>query len=708
VSPKGDAVVYSALGRLYVKKLPDGAPRRLTSQTDHFEYYPSWSRDGRSIVYVSWDDQKLGAVRVVPAGGGTGRVVTRDPGHYMEPVFSPDGLTIVYRADAGGYLTSSDWSRETGIFRVPAKGGESKLVTRRGYEPEFGASSDRVFLSDAAGADGDERVLFSVDLTGANERTHLKGTYFTEAHVAPDERWVAFREKYKVWIMPFLRTGSPVDMGPSGHNLPVRLVANDSGEYLDWSGDSRALHWALGCQLYTRDLRELYTFVPGAPDSLPGTPPRHRDIGFDFPLDKPSGVIALKGARLITMRGDEVIEDGTVVVRGNKIAAIGPTASVTIPAGAKVIDVTGRTITPGFIDCHWHGGMGDDQIVPQSSWINYASLAFGVTTLHDPSNNSEAIFTAAELQRAGLITGPRIFSTGTILYGAKGDFRADIDSLGDALMHMRRMQALGAFSVKSYNQPRREQRQQVLEAARELHMNVVPEGGALYPHNMTMIIDGHTGLEHALPIERVYDDVVQLWSHTKVGYTPTFNVAYGGLDGEHYWYAHTNVWEDPRLLAFVPRRIVDARARRPVTAPDNEWNHIAVAEEANKLHKAGVQVHVGAHGQREGLGTHWDLWSMVQGGMTPLEALHCGTIEGAQYLGYDKEIGSLEPGKLADLVIMDKNPLENIRNTNSVGMVMQNGRLYDGPTMNEIAPRQKPRGPFWWEEGEKQLKALQH
>jgi imidazolonepropionase-like amidohydrolase len=346
--------------------------------------------------------------------------------------------------------------------------------------------------------------------------------------------------------------------------------------------------------------------------------------------------------------------------------------------------------------------------VPQRSWINYASLAFGVTTLHDPSNNSEAIFTAAELQRAGLITGPRIFSTGTILYGAKGDFRADIDSLGDARMHMRRMQALGAFSVKSYNQPRREQRQQVLEAARELHMNVVPEGGALYPHNMTMVIDGHTGLEHALPIERVYDDVVQLWSHTKVGYTPTFNVAYGGLDGEHYWYAKTKVWEDPRLLAFVPRRIVDARARRPVTAPDNEWNLIAVAEEANKLHKAGVQVHIGAHGQREGLGAHWELWSMVLGGMTPLEALRCGTIEGAQYLGYDREIGSLEPGKLADLVIMNKNPLENIRNTNTVAMVMQNGRLYDGPTMNEIAPRLKPREPFWWEEGEKQLKALQH
>jgi imidazolonepropionase-like amidohydrolase len=224
---------------------------------------------------------------------------------------------------------------------------------------------------------------------------------------------------------------------------------------------------------------------------------------------------------------------------------------------------------------------------------------------------------------------------------------------------------------------------------------------------MTMIVDGHTGIEHALPVERVYDDVVQLWRQTRVGYTPTFNVAYGGLDGEHYWYAKTNVWDDPLLLRFVPRRIVDARSRRPNIAPDNEWNHIAVAEEAAKLHRAGVSVHIGAHGQREGLGSHWELWSMVQGGMTPLEALRCGTIGGAKHLGYDRELGSLEPGKLADLVVMDRDPLADIRNTNSVSLVMVNGRLYDAPTMNEIHPRQKPRPAFWWEEGERQLETLE-
>jgi len=706
VSPKGGRVVYSAMGHLYVKDLPGGKPHRLTTQSDHWEFFPSWSRDGSRIVYTTWNDSTLGSVRVISAGGGSGKVVTKQPGHYVEPVFSPDGSTIVYRATTGGYLFSTAWAREPGIYSVSASGGPAKRISQHGQNPMFGAANDRVYLVDVNGNDQDDRSIFSIGLDGREERTHLKGVYFTEAALSPDEKWIAFHEKYRVWVAPAVRAGRPVDIGTGMRDLPVKLVSNDAGDWLAWSGDSKTLHWSLGDQLYTRPLTELFKFAAGAPDSIVDKPASHQGIGFRYALDKPAGVIALTGAKLVTMKGDEIIDDGAIVVTGSRITAIGPRSSVSIPKGAKVIDCAGKTITPGFIDCHWHGGMGSEGLIPQSSWIDGASLAFGVTTLHDPSNDSYEIFTHQEMQRAGLVIAPRIFSTGTILYGAKGDFHADVDSLGDALMHLRRMKAYGANSVKSYNQPRRDERQMVLEAARQTQMSVVPEGGALYPHNMTMVIDGHTGVEHAIPLAHMYDDVVQLWSGTKVGYTPTFNVAYGGLDGEHYWYAHTQVWADERLQRFVPRRTLDARARRPQTAPDNEWNHITVAEEANKLHKAGVQVHIGAHGQREGLGAHWELWSMVLGGMTPHEALRCGTLEGAQYLGYDAEIGSLETGKLADLVIMDKDPLADIHNTESVSRVMQNGRLYDASTLDEIAPRVRKRPPFWWEKEQREEQAV--
>jgi hypothetical protein len=262
------------------------------------------------------------------------------------------------------------------------------------------------------------------------------------------------------------------------------------------------------------------------------------------------------------------------------------------------------------------------------------------------------------------------------------------------------MQAVGAISVKSYNQPRREQRQQVIAAARELKMMVVPEGGSLFQHNMTMVVDGHTGVEHSIPVPEVYEDVLQLWSGTEVGYTPTLGVGYGGLWGENYWYAKTNVWDNQRLLAFVPREIIDERARRPVNVPDEEWNHFNNARVARELHDAGVEVQIGAHGQREGLAAHWEIWMLEQGGMTPHQALRCATLEGAQYIGLDADIGSLEPGKLADLIVIDGNPLEDLRVSENVHYTMLNGRLYEAATMNEVWPREKARGTFWWEERE--------
>src|SRR4028119_1661489 len=201
-----------------------------------------------------------------------------------------------------------------------------------------------------------------------------------------------------------------------------------------------------------------------------------------------------------------------------------------------------------------------------------------------------------------MMTGPRIFSTGTILYGATTPYTAMIDSLEDARTHLRRQKAAGAFTVKSYNQPRREQRQQILAAARELGMMVVPEGGSLYHHNMAMIVDGHTGIEHSVPVGFMYDDVHQLWKGTEVGYTPTLVAGFGAPEGENYWYSKTDVWANQRLLNFVPREVIDPRARRVMQLPEDEWLHFQNAKAAAALHKDGVSVQLGAHGQREGLG----------------------------------------------------------------------------------------------------------
>jgi len=700
VSPGGDQVVYEALGHLYVRGLPDGTPRRLTTQTDHFELYPSYSRDGKWIVYASWNDQKLGAIRIVSSSGGEGRIITTTPGHYLEPVFTPDGSRVVYRATQGTYLTSPQWSRNPGIYYVPVEGGKPPiLITKKGVAPHFGARSDRVFLTNFEPEDKPstpgKSALISIDLDGSDERTHIRTDFATEFNVSPDEKWLAFAELFNAYITPFIKTGSTIELGPGAKSIPLAKVTSDSGEYLHWSGDSQKLHWSLGPELYTRDLKESFAFVDGAPAKLPDLPKAGISISFKQNSDMPTGKIALVGGRVITMKGDEVLEHATILIDGNRIEAIG--TNVVAPADATVIDISGKTVMPGIVDVHWHGPMGEEEIIPQQSWINYASLGFGVTTIHDPSNDSSEIFAASELARAGMITAPRIFSTGTILYGAQGSFKAEINSLDDALFHLRRMKAIGAFSVKSYNQPRREQRQQIIAAARELNMMVVPEGGSLFEHNMTMVVDGHTGVEHSVPVAKLYKDALQLWSQSSTGYTPTLVVAYGGIEGENYWYQKTNVWEDQRLLTFVPREIIDPRSRRRIMAPDEEFNHFNAARNAAALAKRGVLVNIGAHGQREGLGAHWEIWMLEQGGLTPLEALRCATWNGARYLGMDKEIGSLEPGKLADIVVMDQNPLENLRNSESVRYTIVNGRIYDAATMNEIGNHPKERAPFYWQ-----------
>jgi imidazolonepropionase-like amidohydrolase len=354
---------------------------------------------------------------------------------------------------------------------------------------------------------------------------------------------------------------------------------------------------------------------------------------------------------------------------------------------------------PGIIDVHAHSGNFRYGLSPQKQWEYYANLAYGVTTTHDPSTNTEMVFANAELIKAGKMVGPRLFSTGTILYGADGDFKAVVNNLDDARSAIKRTIAFGAFSVKSYNQPRRNQRQQVIQAARENEIIVVPEGGSFFFHNMSMIQDGHTGVEHNIPVAPLYEDVTKFWAATESHNTPTLIVNYGGVSGEYYWYQHTNVWEKERLLKYTPRNIIDSRSRHRTMIPEEEYEngHILTSQSLKKLNDAGVKINLGAHGQLQGLGAHWELWMLQQGGMTNHEALKCATINGAVYLGMDHQIGSLEVGKLADIIVMDKNPLVDIRNSESVEYVMVNGRLYDPETMDEIGNYDRKRSKFYFE-----------
>jgi imidazolonepropionase-like amidohydrolase/Tol biopolymer transport system component len=726
-SPDGRTLVFNAAGYLWRKDLPDGTPRRLTDGTD-FEYEPVFSPDGRTLVYVTWSDTTLGRIMRLDLSRRNARPqsVTTQKGIFREPAFSPDGRSIVFRREGGNNQQGHAWTQNPGIYTMPAAGGEKTLVSRNGSAPRFNATGDRIFY---LGGGYLSRRFQSVDLSGNDQRTHFRSTYANNFVPSPDNRWIAFNELFRVYIAPMPRAGTDIDLNSTTRAIPVTHVALDAGINLHWSGDGSMLHWTLGEEYFSVSLEDAFTFLREQPNaSANATPPnasasatsptdadaapaeapsRLRPLGpkdgipiaLELPTDIPNGTIAFTNARVITVNAtNEVIENGTVVVRNNRIIAVG--ASVTIPNDAMVIDLEGKTLMPGLVDVHAHIGNFRSGLAPQQQWEYFANLAFGVTTVHDPSSDTEMIHANAEMVRAGVMRGPRIYSTGRILYGAEGDFKAVINSLEDARSAIRRTQAYGAISVKSYNQPRRDQRQQVLQAARELGVLVVPEGGSTFTHNMSMLIDGHTGIEHNIPIFPVYKDVMSLWRTSRAGYTPTLVVNFGTVSGEYYWYQNTNVWENERLLSFTPRSVVDSRSRHRTMIPDEEYStgHVASAELVRDLHREGINTNLGSHGQMQGLGAHWELWMFHQGGMTPMETLRAVTLNGASYIGMDEHIGSVEAGKLADLIVIDGNPLEDIRLTERVTYTMINGRLFDAATLNELGHQRRERLPFWWEQ----------
>ncbi|MBX7243076.1 MAG: amidohydrolase, partial [Bacteroidia bacterium] len=633
-SPDGKKLVFNAAGHLYVKNLPDGTPVRLT-QDSHFEFEPSFSNDGKWIVYTTWDDEAKGGISFLnPAQTGqTGISLSIDKGFYFEPQICKKGnsYTLIYRKGEGNSIMGYTYGKNPGIYQlngvVPGEFNPEAPVkiSEEGYEPLLSADLKKLYYSDGGGLSKSFKVL---NLETKEVKTLVTTKYGKDFTLSPDGNWIAFTELYQAYVVPLPGTGQSIDLSAGISALPIKKVSRDAGTSLHWSGDSKTLHWVLGPRYFSRALKDCFTWVEGAKDSLPPIDTVGTEIHLKLKSDVPDGKVALINARIITMEGDKVIENGYILIEKNRIVEVASGNKV-MGMEVKVIDCAGKTIIPGLVDVHAHLGANYGGVSPQQQWSYLANLAYGVTTTHDPSNDTEMVFSQAEMVEAGEMIGPRIFSTGTILYGADGDFKAVVNSLDDARSHLRRMNAVGAFSVKSYNQPRREQRQQILQAARELKMNVYPEGGSTFFHNMTQVADGHTGVEHSIPVAQVYEDVHKFWGASKVGYTPTLIVGYGGIWGENYWYDKTNVWENQKLLKYTPRAILDERSRRRVKAPDEEYGHLENTKACTQIAKAGTKINLGAHGQLQGLGAHWELWMIQQGGMSNLEALRCGTQNGA-------------------------------------------------------------------------------
>lgn len=686
--------IFESLGKLHQKRGNQLPQPLFKKPAAHHEFSPVMNAGGDELFFLTWSDQTLGAIWRATARGQRLRQLDLPPGHYVELEISPDDRYLTYRKLSGSALTHPNWGKNSGLYLYDLETGIETQLHDKGYEPHFGPDN-RVYFShrnwSASGRGSDSSAsteLQSVTLAGYDLRTHASGELVRAFRIAPTGGQVAFIENYQLFVAPLPALGMPLTLGADFTGLSLRQVSTHGAAYPYWSKDGQRLHWSMGSMHYDQVI---------SPEPATTVDPKLVDLSLVVDSDRPKGLVALIGGRIITMQDDQkVIEQGTILVRDNRIIGVGAVAEVEVPSDARRVDMRGKTLMPGMVDAHAHGPYARNDVIPQSNYSLLAHLALGVTTVHNPSSKASEVFAAAEYQRAGRILGPRIFSTGEVVYGAKSLGFARINNFEQAQAHVRRLKAQGAVSIKNYNQPRRAQRQQVIEAARQEGLAVVAEGASLFQLDMNLIADGSTGIEHNIPTLKIYDDVRQFWGQSSVGYTPTLVVTYGGLTSEDYYYQKTEVWKHPILSRFVPPDALQARSVRRVMAPESDFRDDDAAAVALQLAEQGVIVNTGAHGQREGLATHWELWSFVRGGFTPLEALKLATINPARYLGMDQDIGSLEPGKLADIVVLNRNPLIDIHHTQEIADVMINGRLFDAKTLAErvTGDRQAPR--LWW------------
>jgi len=341
-------------------------------------------------------------------------------------------------------------------------------------------------------------------------------------------------------------------------------------------------------------------------------------------------------------------------------------------------------------------------VLPETKWEYAANLAYGVTTVYDPSAPTLDVFEQAEMVEAGRMLGPRVYSSGDVLYGGEQTpIYARVKSQKDALRQVRRMKAYGALMIKVYQQPRRDQRLWFAQACRDEHVRLTVEGAGELHTDLSTVVDGFTAFEHALPYE-LRNDVIQLLSRAGTYYTPTLIVAYGGPDAEHYFYQTANPHDNEKLRRFVPHRMLDGLGlRHPWIAPD-EYHFMEVARGAAAVARAGGHVSLGAHGQLQGLGAHWELWAMAGdggrgGAMTPHEALGAATRDAAEKLGFLPDLGTVEAGKLADLIVLDADPLADIHNSTKIAWVVKNGVVFDAATLAEAWPVERALPKMFWQ-----------
>jgi Tol biopolymer transport system component len=685
LSPDGKTFAFTALGRLFVQGSEDDQPR-LVPTGGAPGFHPSWLADGSALAFVSWTKAEGGDVWISPQSGGPPRKLSTEAAFYTHPVFTPDGSAIIaVRSSAEArrrtYMEYGQW-REAELVLMPLDGAPPRVLAsgRMGGTPHFAADPGEVLISTGEGIE-------AVALTDGARRLVAKavgaGWYFAEGpaaaddlRVSPDGQWALAQIAQQLHLYRLGAPGETFDLSnPGGAHVQLTDIGAD---YFGWSESGDEIYWSLGATL-----RRIYLADVAFDRGDAETSARRIDISVTAERDEPQASVLLTAASVVPMDDraapGKVLENTDILITDGRIVRIAPSGEISPGPDVAVVDVRGAYIIPGLIDAHYHVADIRRDVLDFDVWGLKTNLAYGITTVFDPSSLSIDMMTYQDLVEAGDVLGPRLFTTGPAVF----DFN-DFRSRDEVAAVLRRYKDYYRLSnLKQYRTGNRRVRQWVAEVAEELGLAATTEGALSYRFGLTAILDGFSGVEHGIPPIDQYRDFVELLARSGTSTTLTLMITHGGIPADRLFIERDDAFNDPKYAAFVPEWFRDMRFRNVPVAPMCDYTFGRIGASALSVHRAGGLVGLGAHGDIPGLGTQWELQAYVEAGWSPGEALWAATMGSAAMIARDHALGSLEAGKRADLVILDANPLADIRNTLAIRQVMKNGRLYQSDTLKQ-------------------------
>jgi imidazolonepropionase-like amidohydrolase len=705
---EGRRLFFTAKGKVWQSELPGGSPARLTSG-DAEELMPALSSDGARIAYVVQDGRAV-SLRVRELATGRERVVLDSENvAYANPAWSLDGSRLVFvevrqleqRSGPGNTCCAIKYvDVVTGDVRVIGPGPSKPLNGSEMYpRPTWSATGDALYYTREVwfpgGGTVDRIALVRHPLDGEPVVMLTMQPAIQDAVISPDGAQVALRDRLGVSILGLGNSVVDGDAPPRHVSLHesrnLRRLWLDGPDYLAWTPDGR-LRWSIQDEV----------FVGTGPDNTE----RLARITLPANPNATEGVRVYLGGRIVSMGAAGTIEQGAIVTEGSRIRYVGESAKLPREfAALQPIDIRGKTVIPGLVDVHRHTLPGQDDFATQRNFPLFTDLAYGVTTIYDPSIHTVKSAYLTDLSRDDSFLGPTVYGSGNpLLDDDHNGSYAYIGGLADARGYVGRAAKAGVPLVKAYLRRTREDRRLIVQAAREAGIGVVSHEDNVIHTQLSQVQDGYTAIEHTLLLGSApfYADVIEYLKRSGVMLTPSVADENSNLVGSTMW---KRTSRDDRFTCLIDTekqrrsweridRHGKPQRRGPDGQPEIPVSLIQHIREYAALLNAGVPLSIGAHTLPAGVGTHWDMWALAQGGATPMNVLKAATVNGAYKLGMQDRIGSLAEGMDADFVILNANPLDDIHNTTDIARVVRRGRTVQWPE-GEKWPQSWPGEGDW-------------